>query len=207
MSHYGRISEADDLDRYYTPRWPVELLFEELDPEIWGPTVAEPCAGQGHIVEVLEEHGYDVVAGDIDPESPYPQIDPTDRPDTLPYRQCDSIITNPPYSADTASAFEVLKTMLYYEVPVAMLLRESFIEPCADRAACYRDDAHRLRPSRLLVLPRVDYGGPGGGDANPATSIWFIWRPDQAPVAPGETRMKWWTSEDRERVEGQEALI
>lgn len=30
MSCYGRISDADQLDRYYTPEWPTLLLLERL---------------------------------------------------------------------------------------------------------------------------------------------------------------------------------
>jgi len=203
MSHYGRVSEADDLDRYYTPSWCVELLLEELDSDVWGPTVAEPCAGQGAIVDVLEKHGRYVIAGDIDPESPYPPCDATD-PETLErYRHVDCVITNPPYSCDAGSAFDVLDNLLALKTPVVALLRLSYLEPCAARASMYRS-AER-KPDRVRVLPRVHFVRPDGAGEkrNPQTSCWMIWRPD----GDRDTLLEWWMREDRERVEGQEALL
>lgn len=205
-SRYGRISEADDLDRYYTEQdWPIELLLDELDLDTWGPTVAEPCAGQGDMVETIASHFDDVVAGDLDPASPYPAVDATGSEALERYAGCDCVITNPPYSSDTGTAFEVLDNLLALEVPIALLLRLSFKEPCADREACYRADAGVRRPYYEWTLPRFDYGGPGGGSGNPATSVWYVWRPDLGP--PERTIADWWTDEDIEALEGQASLV
>lgn len=212
MSRYGRISDADDLDRYYSPKWPLELFLEE-GSALWNGRIAEPCAGRGDMVEVLEDHGCDVVAGDIDPGSPYPAVDATD-PEAVQerYSGCDAVITNPPYSAMTGSAFDVLEALVTLETPIAMLVRLSFLEPPAkgDRKACYMEGAGELRPVRVKILPRVQYSGPKGGDDNPATSCWCVWRPglDVNGDEPGlTTSVEWWTAEDRDRVKGQPALV
>lgn len=208
MSRYGRISDADKLDRYYTPRWATDLLLNEWAPLDDAQTIGEPCAGIGHIVEPLEERGYRCIASDIDPESPYEQVDATSKEALARYAGVDCIVTNPPYSCDTGTAFEVLENLVKLEVPIAMLLRLNFLEPPkrGDRKACYQGYPDELRPVNVVVLPRVNYHN--SGDSNPATSCWMTWRPDSRTAQLGmATTLEWKTIEDVEALQGQTSLL
>lgn len=211
-SRFGRIQDSDPLDRYYSPPYTVELLLEWIgDSEVWQGTIAEPCAGDGAIVDVLEAHGRDVVGGDIDPGSPYPEVDATDEAAVLErYRGVDAVVTNPPYDAPTGTAFEVLDTLSVLEVPVAMLCRTSFLEPpkTGARSRCFEESesaVNSLRPVAIGFLPRVDFTGPGGGDNNAGRSCWILWRFDID--YGGADELHWWTHEDVARVQGQTSLL
>jgi len=203
MTKHARITDADKLDRYYTPTWATLLLLERLDQlDEWSSdaTVAEPCAGQGHIVAPLRKHGHDVIAGDIDPESSYPQVDALSDRARGRYASADWVITNPPYSAATGSATDVIESMMRLGKPMAVLLRITWLEPCSARAGLLSDPV--MSPDEITVLPRVHYEGPAGGKGNPATSCWVLWLGCEGPC-----EMRWLTTEDRDRIEGQRSLL
>lgn len=196
------MSSSDrELDRYYSPEWTVRLLLESIDGDDWGPTVAEPCAGRGDIVDVLESEGFDTVAGDLDPDSEFERVDAVDPVARLRYRDADSVITNPPYTADSGSAFDVLENLIPLGVPVAMLLRLSFLEPPkrAGRRVCFQDPDSDLYPHRAIILTRVHYEGPEGGDSNPETSVWVVWRPDLDDGGPAKLEFRGPRAEQRAR--------
>lgn len=185
-SRFDRVGNDDKLDRYYTPKWVTKALLEKIDVNPGESVIGEPCAGQGHIAKVLEQRGIFCRCSDIDPNSPYRQGDATDLNFVKrKFGFCTGIITNPPYSADTGTAFQVLDTLLNLEIPIAMLLRLSFLEPPKEnpRKKCYEGEPDIYRPSRIIVLPRVNFEGPGlsGKDSSGAgeTSCWIIWKPDE----------------------------
>ena len=107
------------LDFYATDkRATKELLIRENFRE----TIYEPACGQGHIVKVLEEHGYKVKAEDICYRG-YGSKREVDfftvKENTL------DIVTNPPYFC----ADKFLKHALEISVPkvkIAMLFRLAF---------------------------------------------------------------------------------
>ena len=109
------------LDFYATDkRATKELLIRENFRE----TIYEPACGQGHIVKVLEEHGYKVKAEDICYRG-YGSKREVDfftvKENTL------DIVTNPPYFC----ADKFLKHALEISVPkvkIAMLFRLAFLE-------------------------------------------------------------------------------
>jgi methylase of polypeptide subunit release factors len=85
---------ARGLDFYETPAVAVEALLkvETLPHRIW-----EPAAGRGAIVNVLREHGHDVVASDI-ADHGFPLRFRRDfLLETEAPRGVDAVITNPPF--------------------------------------------------------------------------------------------------------------
>jgi hypothetical protein len=75
----------------------VRALVEEvlLPKELQGASILEPCAGEGHIVRVLEEYGFTVKGQDVhDYGCGYGVQDLFAIP---PQEICDWVITNPPF--------------------------------------------------------------------------------------------------------------
>lgn len=206
MTKRARFAPTDKLDRYYTPRWPVVLLFEYLREHVPDfsseDIIAEPCAGRGDMVRVFEEFGHSVVAGDIDPATWFPPIDATSPRALEFYDEADWIITNPPYNADSGTATEVIRNLLELGQPLAALVRITWIEPCNDRQDIFSgtficDEYPVARPSSIGVLPRIQYSSPDAEtSSNPATSAWFLW----VPRDESDTTLWWWTKDDRDRV-------
>jgi hypothetical protein len=204
MTKRGRTSSTEKLDRYYTPRWPVVLLLEHLLETRHlqaGMKIGEPCAGRGDMVEVFEEYGFQTVAGDIDPESDFPEVDAT-CPEALEvYEGVDWLITNPPYNASTGTATEVIQNLLGLGKPLAALLRITWIEPCSQREQLFDDTPEDksypdTSPDFIGVWPRIQYNAPDRKtSSNPATSAWFIW----VPNIDEETNLWWWTKGDHGR--------
>lgn len=178
MTEHGRTEKKTDLERYYTPKWVTKSFLEYIS--LSSPysslsdvdKIAEPCAGQGWIVDVLEDEGFEVIAGDVDPESPYDYVDATDKQQiTEAYSDCDLILTNPPYNADTGTASEVIEVLLTLDIPLIALLRITYLEPCDDRP-------HLLKGlDRVVTYPRFDFHCVDKEDSNgnPATSCWMMW--------------------------------
>lgn len=170
--------ERDATDRYFTPAWCTHALVDYLGPRLHG-LIWEPCAGQGHIVDVLRGHGHEVLATDINPgRSDILKVDFLSTKPTGNY-EATWCCTNPPYSTDTATAAEVVDHALSLDHQgVAMLLRIGWQEPCEDREELFLTNP----PTDLVTLPRVNYiGAPSG---NNQTSVWFIWEkghPRQPP--------------------------
>ena len=81
----------------------------------------------------------------------------------------DWIVTNPPYKTGSHTATDFVRHALNLGLSVAMLLRLTWLEPCADRVDILTEDP----PTDVLILPRVNFiGAPG---SNPCTSAWLVW--------------------------------
>jgi len=205
MSRFGRIDADDKLDRYYTPEWATRALVDYLGG-VNGATIVEPCAGMGHIVDVLADAGAVPVAGDIDMKSPYHRrdYDATDPECLSNHYDIDHIagvITNPPYSADSGSAAEVIEACQQgLDTHVWALVRLSFLEPTANREDLLQ------RMSKCLLLPRVDYSGPAldGTSSAGETSCWCHWRPD---LGTDYCVTRWISREKRDELKGQESIF
>ena len=88
-SNFPRITN----DRYSTPPKAVVPLIPLLPP---GTMFAEPCAGNGALVKILEGYGHQCTwATDIDPQSP--RVAYADAR-TLQKTNADMVITNPPWT-------------------------------------------------------------------------------------------------------------
>jgi hypothetical protein len=174
MTENARINRNSKLDRYYTPSFCTEVLKSIYGERLRHKVIGEPCAGEGHISDVLRKDN-GIIEGDIDPETPHRSVDATDEKAVKEfYKDCDIIVTNPPYSAETGTAAEVINTLLTLDIPVFALLRITFLEPCLDRDNLVKD------LSSVITLPRVQFESPEWDDepsSNPATSCWFVWEP------------------------------
>ena len=201
-------AQRDALDRYYTPQWVTEALLEHV--HVTG-FVLEPCAGMGGIADVLERRGRPVIRCDIDPTASVENrvhdflSDPYVGGFKMKYAAPSWIITNPPYvTPDKRKASDFVRRALGIAPRVAMLLRLSWLEPCADRADIFKDTP----PSRLIILPRIAFKGPGGkgNRTDSVTSAWIVWDHDDsdASVTPG---ISWVTRADVARLSGQLDMI
>lgn len=215
MTSYAISPDRDRLDRYYTPSWATQLLLERLrrlDAWTHDAVVAEPCYGQGHLGDVFESEGHEVIGGDIDPEAPCPQVDATADEALDRYGDADWVVTNPPYAADSGSCTEVVRSLLRLELPMVVLTRITWLEPCEKNdsrgelfeGTLLADPGEDIpgAPDEIIVLPRVDFEGPAAGSDNPATSVWVLWLGLAGPCS-----IRWATGRDRERVEGQASLM
>jgi len=204
-------------DQYYTPRWPIQILCDFLNqPE--GTRVYEPCAGEGGIVDPLEDNGFEVIGADLAPNTPYAPIDFVSE-ETSEYVSvgehaawADWIITNPPYQSRGYKAEDFVERAINMSNQVAMLLRQSFQEPTQGREKDRKGRQwlfEHYPPDYQLVLPRVHYGGPDGEDEdgksdNSETSIWMIWL--NGGTDRGDCRTRWYTHDDKELAKGQQFM-
>lgn len=203
-----RVESADDsLDRYYTPEWAIRALLEFIDVE--GLTVSEPCAGRGDIVKPLLEAGTDgVIASDIAPQRDIEfQGDatlPVHVPGGLPeaHLKSDIVITNPPYSADSGSASEVITNLINeLDKPVWALLWLSGLEPTDSRYPLIES------LSRLIILPRVHFTGPAinkNSGCPGSCSAWFGWIPGEMDQ-PATVEVV--SKRQKKRLKGQRSLL
>lgn len=112
---------GEENDFYATEPKATELLLEK---ETFNKNILEPCAGMGHIRDVLVSHGYNVTATDLI----YRGVDDINQEDVFNIKEfTGDIITNPPYKI----ALPILKHCLDI-IPdgnkVAMFLKVLFLE-------------------------------------------------------------------------------
>ena len=118
MGANGLVSDREENDFYATEPKATELLLEK---EKFNENILEPCAGMGHIRDVLVSHGYSVTATDCG-------VDDIKQEDVFNIKEFNGdIITNPPYKM----ALPILKHCLDI-IPegnkVAMFLKVLFLE-------------------------------------------------------------------------------
>jgi hypothetical protein len=185
------MSKRNHLDQYFTPPECTHSLLDFLERSVgptsagnfdgraWsellagGCTVAEPCAGENWIADVIRERcpRSEVITMDLDPNMPvdWPGVDA--RSDTAAelVEGCDLVISNPPFNGGPS----VVREMLKRSDRVAMYLRLSFLErtnkqPKSARADLLDTLAH------VRILPRHGFiRGKKGSDSMPCA--WFIW--------------------------------
>jgi hypothetical protein len=169
------------LDFYPTPGLLTWALLKSHGFVAWHnqATVLEPCNGEGAISDVLKESGLFrlVDTADIDPAKVKPAtaigatsftMDATDPGAWARSARYDWVITNPPFNEAPAIlplAFGNCR------VGMAMLLRLSYLEPCANRASWLAEHP----PAKLIVFnPRPQFRADTGG-TDSVTTAWFIW--------------------------------
>ena len=181
----------DALDRSYTPHWCTEGLLEHV--HVSG-RILEPCAGKGGIASPLARHGLDVMWQDIDKDGNALVIQDFMAPDHQATGY-DWIISNVPYQTEDYTAADFVRKALTLAPKVAMLLRISWLEPCADRI----DILEGNPPSLIIYLPRPSFNGPGRSNGtDTCTSVWAVWG-----VPPGNV---WIGRNQVARLSGQQSL-
>lgn len=121
MGVNGLVSNREENDFYATEPKATELLLEK---ETFNKNILEPCAGKGHIRDVLVSNDYNVTATDLI----YRGVDDIKQEDVFNIKEFNGdIITNPPYKM----ALPILKHCLDI-IPegnkVAMFLKVLFLE-------------------------------------------------------------------------------
>lgn len=163
--------ERADLDYYATDPEAVEKLLkvEKFFRYVW-----EPACGEGHISEVLSQHGYNVLSSDIVDRGYDEQNAVEDflKVSCTP-RNCRDIITNPPY-AQAKEFVEHALEISQEAVKVAMFLKLTFLE-----GAKRKELFDKYPPKTIYVFrSRVDCWKNGIKPDKPSKAVcyaWFVW--------------------------------
>ena len=166
---YAKIIGAHGLRRnrdfYPTPPECTQALINFLENE--GITIGrvwECASGDGHIVRVLEQNRYDVIASDI--------ITGTDFLSAkIPEGGADFIITNPPF----VLAEQFIRKAMSFNIPFAFLLKSQFWH-AGKRYPLFVERP----PSYVLPLTwRPDFCGGGNSMID---CIWTVWLLREGPT-------------------------
>lgn len=161
-SAYGR----SESDFYPTPAEATRALLEFLRLPT-GTRIWEPACGEGHMVATLEDAGYSVTGTDIATGQDF--LDE-------PLRECDWIITNPPFFI----AEKFIERCAKHGKPFALLLKAQYWN-----AKRRYDLFQRIRPTYVLPLTwRPDFLQKKRGGGSPLMDVmWCVWN-----GGDGETR-------------------
>lgn len=170
--------ERQPKDRYWTEHWVTSALLRRLDPPdmVW-----EPAAGRGDIVRVLQDHGCDVFASDVDMSEfdaglcDCEEMDFFSLPTNFDRYDLTAIITNPPY--DKAQQF--IERSFEMDVDtIAVLLRSEF-KSAGGRTWMFEDGFQDRLFAYEVVLtsrPRWDWWFRDKPIASPRHNFsWFVW--------------------------------
>lgn len=170
--HRKEGEERQPEDFYATDLAAIPPLFKLLGAEYesGGKLILEPAAGQGHLSQIMELYGHQVISTDlVDRGYGVGGVDfLTDNIyDSLPY---DAVITNPPFK----HAVQFIEKALKIAPLVCMLLRLAFVE--SER----RDKFFKQYPPRYIAVfrRRVRTSKNGEfpeGEASATCHAWFIW--------------------------------
>lgn len=153
-SEYGRI----ESDFYPTPPEATQALinFLRLPQET---TIWEPACGEGHMVRVFEQNGFRCIGTDIKSGDDFLETHP---------RECQWIITNPPFSL--AESF--IKRCIEHQKPFALLLKSQYWH-AKRRLNLFREH----KPDYILPLTwRPDFLFGERGSGSPLMDVvWVVW--------------------------------
>ena len=165
--------EREKDDYYATDPKALEIL---LDKETFFPYVWECACGEGHLSQVLKQHGYNVKSSDIVDRG----YEGTEIIDFLSIKKDDidrdfsrDIITNPPYKYAKEFVERALDISMD-SVKIAMFLKLTFLEGQARRALFDKNP-----PARVYVFSgRVKCAKNGDFDSVGSSAVayaWFVW--------------------------------
>lgn len=144
----------------------IEFLGLDKDKVIW-----EPACGCGAITNVLKDHGYKVISTDINDYGSQDELLDFLSSET---KECDWIITNPPFSLSE----QFIKKCISIKKPFALLLKSQ-----------YWHSKKRLKlfeeciPKYVLPLtfrPDFEFGKRGGSPT--MECIWTVWMPSNPQI-------------------------
>lgn len=173
------VGNREENDFYATEPKATELLLEK---ETFNENILEPCAGMGHIRDVLVSHGYNVTATDLI----YRGVDDIEQEDVFNIKEFDGdIITNPPYKI----ALPILKHCLDI-IPtgnkVAMFLKVLFLEG-KERKKFFEEN-----PPKVIYVAsgRLNCAKNGEFDKYPSSAVAYAWFVFEKGYK-GDTIVKW----------------
>jgi len=172
-----------DYDYYATDPDAVEKLLEK---EEFFHYILEPACGEGHISEVLLNHGYDVISSDIVHRGYENQQLTEDflKSGSVP-RNSRDIITNPPY-AQAKEFVEHALDISQESVKIAMFLKLTFLEGIKRKGLF-----DKYPPKTIYVFRnRIDCWKNGIKPEKPSKAVcyaWFVW----VKGFKGNPQIKW----------------
>lgn len=173
------VGNREENDFYATEPKATELLLEK---EVFNKDILEPCAGMGHIRDVLVSNGYNVTATDLI----YRGVDDIKQEDVFNIKEFNGdIITNPPYKI----ALPILKHCLDI-IPtgnkVVMFLKVLFLDG-KERKKFFEEN-----PPKVIYVASGRLNCAKNGDFDKYTSsavayAWFVFEKGYK----GDTIVKW----------------
>lgn len=174
-------SKRQQNDFYKTPALLTQALLDKVD--IKG-MVFEPCSGDGAIVDVLKTYRRHRTT--LQSDLTWDDAMPRDATTQVFWEKWQSkfirhfppnlewVVTNPPFN----QAHLILPLALEYcSVGVAMLLRNSYSEPCRNRCDWLIDHADQQRYRLDVGSPRPKFR-KDGKRSDLASVAWFVWLKD-----------------------------
>lgn len=171
--------EREKHDYYATEPKAMELLLaeEQFAPHIW-----EPACGENHLVNVLEEHGYEVLATDL--------VDRGYGIGGVDFLKCEEIfdgdiITNPPYLYGVEFCQQALN-LIHIGNKVAMFLKLQFLEGKARKQFFIENPPKTIyvSSSRLKCAKNGKFDEMG---SSAVAYAWFVWEKGYQ----GDPHIKW----------------
>jgi len=125
-------------DYYATDPEAIRTWLNERKPKL-SKTILEPCAGEGHIAEVLKEYGYKVISCDL-VQRDYPLDKVWDFLE-LPENEQNSytIVTNPPFKYSLEFVEKAIK-ISKPGIDIWMFLKLQFLETKARREKIFNNN-------------------------------------------------------------------
>jgi hypothetical protein len=190
-----RVEPPDALDFFPTPPWATRALCEIVlrrEPAKWRRgTCWDPCAGEGHMAEVLREYFHQVWASDVFDYGRGYAVgsfigEGPDRAECPGWTRPHWIVMNPPFNG--ALKF-VLRALREATKGVAVFVRSAWI---AEASARYEQLFRPFPPA--IDAPFVErvplHKGRWEPDGSTTTSYsWIVWH---LPTAPGRITIKQW---------------
>ena len=164
MSRVDSNYERKDRDLYETPEWVTQAVIQFLPSppiKIW-----EPACGNGAIVRVLADNGYDVYATD--------KVDGEDFFENGDSKGSHGIVTNPPYTDSAVFVQHAIDVMMPRNGFVAMLLPVDY-DSAKSRRSLFADCPVFSR--KIVLLRRIVwFERDDGKKAAPSENhAWFVW--------------------------------
>ena len=163
-------------DYYATEPKAVEILLQE---ENFCPYVWECACGEGHISDVLKQHGYKVKSSDLYDRG----YEGTEIIDFLKVQKEDikndfsrDIITNPPYKYAKEFVEHALDISMD-STKVAMFLKLTFLESKSRKSLFekYPPKVVYVSSSRLQCAKNGDFEKYGKGVGTAVAYAWYVW--------------------------------
>jgi hypothetical protein len=196
VSKTRRAKREGEFDNYPTPEWPIRRFLEEWpDLKEVGLRWVEPCAGDGAIIDVVNQYrqGVDWTAVDVRDTRPALRqcgVDPDQirigdffeiyrvpKAGTVYQKPFDVAIFNPPFGLTMRFVQRCMEL-----ASVVVLLQRINYCGSADRNDFFRTCA----PDKYVIPDRVSFTGDGRADG--LEHSWHVWGPHPS-VAVAEYRV------------------
>lgn len=161
-------------DWYTTPAPPIRALFKAVQ---FNRRLCDPCCGNGSMMNVFQECGYQALGFDVSPWGNFMRRDfltePFPWPENDGWRGSPDIVTNPPYGTQGILARKFAERALsitsVWKGKVALLLRIDY-DSGKTRKHLFRDCP--AFKHKVVLLDRIEWFADQSGEQNHA---WYVW--------------------------------